>query len=216
MSAAETTSRGASLAERVIVIFLVAAAVALGYVYFFVVRAKPVPDPEPFDLKNPMLDAVPGECVVLDTTPSQGGVVCVKVQEPGLMVRPREGPSRLGLYRNLKRSRPYLACGLRFPPPGQGCDEAEGHEEILLFDLNAFGMPHDLHVALDGITPRWVQRGGRYLFVYEAQLTQYGRAPATWFVSLHPTAPVTGAVLRRQVTARHVQETIFTPAEDCR
>ena len=216
MSAAETTSSGASLAERIIVIFLVAAAIALGYVYFFVIRAKAVPAPERFDLKNTMLDAEVGECVVLDTTPAQGGVVCVRVRNPGLVVRPRGGPARLGLYRNLKRARPYLACAYRYPSPGKGCADGEGHQEMLLYDLNAFGMPHDLSVALDGITPRWVKRGGRYLFVYEAQLTQYGRAPATWFVSLHHTAPITGAVLRRLITERQAQQTLFTPEEVCR
>ena len=214
--ATEQPSRSASLAERVVVLFLVAAVVSLAYVYFEVIPRRAPLEPLPFDVSNPMLDAAIGECVTLDTTPTQGGVACLDVRKPGVVLRPRGGPSRLGIYRGLKRQRPYLACAVRYPPPGKDCADAEGREEILLFGLNRFGMPLDMELTLDGITPRWVRKGGRDLFVYEAQLTQYGPAAGAWFVALHPGAPVTGAVLRRHVSERQMQQTLFTPAEGCR
>ena len=217
MSASAPPRTGSSLTERIVAIFLLAAGLVLFYVYTEVVPARTPLAPEPFDFKNPMLDAQVGECVVLDATSMQGELICVRVREPGVVVRPRSGPARLGIYRDLHRSRPYLACGLLYPPPGRSCAEADGREEVELFDLNGFGMPYGVDVSLDGITSRWVRKGGRDLFVYEAQLTQYGPASRTWYVSLHPSAPVTGAVLRRHTTERHQMfETLFTAAEDCR
>ncbi len=217
MSAAvDPAPASTSLTELVVVIFLAVAAVALPFIYFVVIPSRASLEPKPFDLKNPMLSAKVGECVVLDTTPSQGGVACIKVKEPGLVLRPRSGPARLGAYRDLKRSAPYLTCGMRNPLPGRDCSEAEGREEVLLFDLNAFGMPLNLNVALDFIKPRWVEKGGQTLFVYEAQLTQYGPAASGWFVSVDPAAPVTGTVLRRHATEHQMQQTIFTPADGCR
>ena len=59
-------------------------------------------------------------------------------------------------------------------------------------------MPYSLDVTVDAVRPLWVQRGGRFLFVYEVQLTQYGAVGRTWFVDVHPDAPVTGIVRRRQ------------------
>jgi hypothetical protein len=219
MSPAKDTERagtsGASLTERVVVLFLLVAALVLGWIYFHVMPSRRPPTAVTFDLKNPLLDAALDECVQIESQSTPESLVCARVRAPGVVRRPRGGPHELGIYRDLKRSRPYLASGLRYPPPGKDCTAA-GREEIELFDLNAFGMPYSLHVSLDAIRPMWVRYGGRYLFVYEVQFTQYGAAPCTWFVDVHPDWPVTGVVRRRQTTQHDVQTTLFTAAEDCR
>ena len=136
------------------------------------------------------------------------------IRAPNTRVEALAGPvQRIGLSATQKPLSDVarFLCGT-----GRDCTEGEGHQEIVLFDLNKFGMPKDMDLALDGITPRWVQKGGKYLYVYEAQLTQYGPAAGVWFVSLHPTAPVTGAVLRRHARERQMQQWLFTPAEGCR
>jgi len=204
-----------SLTERVVVLFLVIAAVVLGWIYFHVMPARRVPDNRQFDLRNPLLDAQTDECLQIESQSTPGNLVCARVRAEGVVLRPRNGPPDLGIYRDLRRGRPYLACGLRYPPPGKDCS-AGTREEVELFDLNSLGMPYSLHVSLDAIRPLWVRHGGRYRFVYEVQFTQYGAAPCTWIVDVDPNYPVTGVVRRRQTTQHDVQLTLFTPAEGCR
>ncbi len=214
----ELPARASVLSERVVLVFLVAAAIALSYIYFHVVPSRYTPPQEPFDLVNPMLDAEIGECVTIESTTMPQTLICARVREPGVVLRPREGPNQLGSYRGLRRSRPYLVCGLRYPPPRRDCSEAsEGREDYELFDLNAFGMPYGVSVSLQTIRPAWVQLGGRNVFVYEVQLRQYGRASGrTWYIDVHLDAPVTGIVRRRHGTERgEVHWHIFTKASGC-
>lgn len=208
---------GSGITERVVLLFLVAASLVLGWIFFLVMPGERATDDLSFDLKNPMLDARLGECVQIESTSTQGSVVCLKVREPGVVLRPRNGPAQLDVYRALRRSRPYLATGLRYPPPGKGCDEAgDTREEIELFDLNAFGMPYSLDVTVDTVRPLWVQRGGRLLFVYEVQLTQYGSMGRTWYLDIDQNAPVAGIVRRRHTVERGTETAIFLRVEDCR
>lgn len=210
-------SSTSGVTERVVLLFLIAATLVLAWIYFLVIPGERVPDALPFDLRNPMLDARLGECVQVESTTTPGTVVCLKVQEPGVVLRPRNGPTQLGIYRDMRRARPYLATALRYPPPGRGCEEdVETQEEIELFDLNAFGMPYSLDVTLDAVRPLWVQRGGRFLFVYEVQMTQYGAIGRTWFLDVHPDAPVTGIVRRRHTVEGGTEASIFLRVEDCR
>lgn len=214
MAAPSTSS---ILSERVVLLFLLVAALVLSWIYFFVMPGEHRPSDETFDLRNPLLHAKLDECVQIESTSTPGHVVCLRVTEPGVVLRPRNGPEGLGMNRGLHRSRPYLACALRYPPPGASCsDPTAGRDEIELFDLNGFGMPYSLDVSLDVVRQVWVQRGGRYLFVYEAQLTQYGPVSRTWMLDIHPDAPVTGIVRRRHTVQGGMEMAIFTAADDCR
>jgi hypothetical protein len=211
-------SPSGGLSERIVLVFLCAAAAVLGWIYFRVMPEKRLPEPEPFDVRNPLLLARPGACVAIESTSQPGVVVCARVRDEGVVLRPRRGPERLGIYRGLLRSRPYVACSLRYPPPGTSCAEASGgREDLELFDLNGFGMPYGIEMGVERLRPLWVQRGGRQLYVYEVQLTQYGpSAGRAWSVYLDPGAPVLGTVLRRQGTDRgEVHETIFTSVPSC-
>jgi len=215
MAAASTSSSG--ITERVVLLFLVAASLVLGWIRFHVMPAERVPEVLAFDLRNPMLDAESDECVQIESTSTPGSVICLRVQEPGVVLRPRNGPTQLGIYRGLRRARPYLATVRRSPPPGKSCADAAGsHEEIELFDLNAYGMPYNLDVTLDQVRPLWVKQGSRYQFVYEVQLTQYGMVGRTWQLSIKHSAPVTGIVRREHAVQGGTDTTLFLPAEDCR
>ena len=151
-----TGTASSSLTERVVVLFLVITAVVLGWIYFHVMPARRIPDNQQFDLKNPLLDAQPDECVQIESQSTPGNLVCARVRKEGVVLRPRNGSLELGVYRDLRRSRPYLSCGLRYPPPGKDCAAAT-QEEVELFDLNQLGMPYSLHVTLDAVRPMWVE-----------------------------------------------------------
>lgn len=212
----DTAPRSSGITERVVLLFLVASCLVLGWIYFAVMPGDRAPDLPPFDFRNPMLDAREGQCVQVESVTRPGNVACMKVREPGLVLRPRNGPDRLGIYNGLRRSRPYLATGLRYPPPGASCaDAASLREDIELFDLNAFGMPYSLDVALDQIRPLWVKQGTRFLYVYEVQMTQYGRAARTWQLAIQPDGPITGIVRRSHTAESGTETAIFLPAEDC-
>lgn len=214
MAAPSTSS---ILGERVVLLFLLVAALVLSWIYFLVMPGASRPTDDTFDLRNPLLDAQVGECVQIESTSMPGRVSCLRVSEPGLVLRPPAGPADLGIYHGLRRSRPYLACKVRNPPPGVSCsDEGKGYEEIELFDLNGFGMPYSLELALDEVRQVWVQRGGHYLFVYETQLTQYRPVSCTWMLDISPDAPIAGIVRRRHTVRDGTEMEIFTAAEDCR
>ncbi len=214
---AAPSPRGSGLTERVVLLFLVAASLVLGWIYFHVLPSERVPEALVFNLENPMLGARLGECVQIESTTTPGIVGCLEVREPGVVLRPRNGPERLGRFHGLRMARPYLAAGLRQPPPGKSCEESgDLREDVELFDLNAFGMPYGLDVTLDTVRPLWVQRGGRLLFVYEVQMTEYGAAGRTWFLDIHPDEPVAGIVRRRRTVEGGTETWIFLPAGDRR
>jgi hypothetical protein len=185
------------LGERIVVLFLVLAAVVLAYVRFRVVPERSGPEAREFDLSNPMLDAKVGDCVEVESTSHPGEVTCFQVREPGVVLRPRQGPARVGNERGLRGALPYLLCRVRYPPAGKDCaSEGDAREDVERFNLNAFGMPAAANVEVTAIRPRWVQRGGRFRFTYEVLLMRYGESAGPWVVYLSPDAPVTGTIYR--------------------
>ena len=210
-------TRELSRTEWIVFFFLLVAALVLVFVYFRVRPLGPSDSGRAFDLVNPMLDAQVEECVLLKPSTGSGTPVCIRVTEPGVVLRPRKGPPRLGTYGDLRRRRPYLATGIRFPPPGRTCADVVGErEEVELFGLNDFGLPYGLDVALQSIRALSVEIGGHHHFVYQAELRQYGLAARQWYVALEEDAPVTGTVLRRNDKPHGIDTTLFFPAEDCR
>ncbi len=209
--------RPSSVAERVVAGFLTIALAVLAWIHFRVLPHEAAPEPEPFDLVNPMLDAKVGECVAIESETEPGVVTCVKVVEPGVVVRPNDAHQRLGLYGPLSRSLPYLVCRMRSPAPEKGCDDPDAREDWLLYGLDGFGMPLGEPVVLDSIKPLWVRRGGRYRFVYQVQLERYGRfiqGPVTLYVD--PEESITGVVLRKEQSPRGMPaDVVFTRQESC-
>jgi hypothetical protein len=209
-------TRGSGLAERIVLGFLVLAVGVLGYIRFGVVSVRAGPSFEGFDLHNPLLDAEAGECVEVEATSRPGEIVCIQVQGTPVL-RPREGPERVGTDRDLHTAAPYLVCRLRYPPTGRGCSAAaEGREELERFDLNGFGMPSSTEVSLSAIKPTWVQRGGRNYFAYEVVMDRYGAASGPWVLYVDPSAPALGLVFREHQTVRGEKSwTVFRAMEGC-
>jgi hypothetical protein len=210
----DARAAASTLGERIVVLFLVAAAIALGWIRFKVVPARGAPSAQAFDLRNPMLQARVGDCVEVESTQRPGVSICFRVEEPGLVLRPHLGPDHLGPDRDLKRARPYLVTVLWFPPEGQGCDVEAPRRQIERFDLNDFGMPSSVEVELASLRPRWVRRGERQYFAYEAVLMRYGPGGGPWITYVAPEAPVTGALFRVNSTPRG--DTHWTVFRDCR
>jgi hypothetical protein len=203
--------------ERIVVLFLVLAAVVLAYVRFRVVPERSGPEARDFDLSNPMLEAKVGDCVEVESTSHPGEVTCFQVLEPGIVLRPRQGPVRVGNERGLRGALPYLLCRVRYPAAGRGCaSDGAAREDVERFNLSAFGMPAAADVEVTAIRPRWVQRGGRYRFTYEVLLTRYGDSAGPWVVYLSSEAPVTGTIYRiNAAPGGDADWTVFREA-DCR
>jgi hypothetical protein len=205
------------LGERIVAAFLFVAALALATIQFRIVPAATPPEPDPFDLLKPLLDAEVGECVGVESESQPGVVTCVKVVAPGVVVRPHLLRQQLGLFGDLSRSAPYVTCRLRFPPGDKGCDDPRAREEDDLYPLGGFGLPSTVKATIDSIRPLWVRRGGQDRFVYEFQLTRHGQyiqGPVVLYVD--PAQPVTGAVLRKEQVGRGgVNEVVYTTAHAC-
>jgi hypothetical protein len=175
-------------------------------------------EPLPFDLKNPMLDAKVGECVAMESENRPGIVTCVKVVEPGVVLRPHEQRQRLGRYGDLSRAPPYLAAKYIYPPTGKSCDHEEAKREPVLFPLSGWGMRLTLPCALESIRPRWVERGPQFRFVYEIHVFRYGPYhQGAVALMVDPAQPVTGVVLREEQAGKdEMVDVIFTAVDACR
>jgi hypothetical protein len=207
--------RSGRLTERLVVVFLVLAVGVLAYVRFEVVPAKAGPPPAEFDLRNPMLDARIGECVEVESTTRPGEIVCMEVVDPATVMRPRFGPDRVGPDEGVRRSPPYLVCRLRYPRRGSSCPGADDDPAVLeRFDLNGFGLPSSTLPLAETIRPLWVERAGRYRFVYEVALTLYAGVRGVWIVYLDPDAPVTGTIYRSFARER-ADYVVFREIEGC-
>lgn len=216
MSAARSSRAG----ERLIVAFLLVAAVVLLMV-FVKIRRPAAQGADAFDFRNPLLGARVGECVSVKSREQVTDVTCLRVIEPGAVLRPfSEGPESVPTLGRLRRAPPYLLCQVRYPPPGRTCIDEGGREEYEALSLNAFGMPSSTTVEIQSIRPtwvRWASQGDRYVFVYEIQLMRFGylSGPITLYVD--PLHPVGGVIWRRDTGSQgQAYNTVFTAVEGCR
>lgn len=211
-----STHRGSGVVEPVVLGFLILAAAALGWLHLEVLPQRAVRQPLPFDLRNPMLDARIGECLAIESPSRPAEVNCLGVVAPGVVLRPAAAEGPTPGFGDLRRSRPYLTCQLRFPPPGKGCDHTDAQRGRALYPLDGFGLPVTVPTLLQSIQPRWVERAGRHRFVYEVQLQRYDpHLAGPVILYLDPDQPVTGVVLRQDLVGEgRRQDVVFTPT-DC-
>jgi hypothetical protein len=186
---------GSRWAEWLTIVVLLAMALVLLWLNLSLLRRPTTPEFPSFDLKNPMLDARPRECIEVYDVDRPGDALCVSVREEGVVLRPFQGPTNLGDW-ELRRAAPYLACRERRVPRGGGCASTEdGGEGLLLYPLNGLGLPMERRVRLDSLEAVWTETGGRERLVYLAVLQEYG-AGGTFkcYVSSDADARVTGLV----------------------
>lgn len=146
-----------------------------------------------FDLKNPMLDAQPGDAVEVISRDVPGQAPCIRVRPEAVVLRPASGPSSLGDRNSLNRHPPYLAASERHMPTGSACGAGTPlYEQVLLYPLNGFGLPSDAMARMDGVRPLVVQLRGQERLAYEVVLRD--SRGWTWQAFLVPDAPVTGLV----------------------
>lgn len=179
-------------AEWVTIGVLLAMAVVLLWLNLSLLRRPTTPEFPPFDLKNPMLDARPRECIEVYDVDRPGDALCISVREEGVVLRPSQGPASLG-DRDLRRSAPYLACKERRVPRGGGCaGTEEGGAGTLLYPLNQLGIPVERPVRLDSLEAIWTETGGLQRLVYLAVLQDYKGGTFKCYVASKPRALVTG------------------------
>lgn len=180
-------------AEWVAIVVLVAMAATLAWVNVSLRRrARPSAVPA-FDLKNPMLDARPRECVEVFQRGAAREAPCISVREDGLVLRPTRGPESAGEIGGLRRALPYLAARVRSRAPGGTCAAGPtGAEQTVVYPLSHFGVPAERRVRLDTIRPQWVDEGERERLIYQVVLEDAGGS--SWELFVSADALVTGLV----------------------
>ena len=179
--------------ERFTVIVLAAMAAALAYVYFGLLPTQETGEALAFEFVNPMLDAQPGEKVLFYAVDYPARRSCSVVRPEGVVLRPHQGPERLGSQTGLRTELPYLACSIRTARGGSDTCGGAATDDVL-YALNYFGMPSDTDVRVDSIRPRWMKWEERELVVYEVVFERYGALGGRWTTYLAEAAPVAGLV----------------------
>lgn len=195
MSAAPAPASGASRwAERLTVLILLGMAAVLAWMNVSLARRRPPPEVPPFDLRNTLLDARPGECVESYSPATPHDALCFRTVADGVVLRPSAGPDRRGRQDGLKRALPYLVLEMRQPEAGAGgCAGARaGSVREQLYPLGQFGIPAENPVRLDSIEAVYTESGGRERLVYLTVLEDYRQY--YWKCYVDPNAPVTGLV----------------------
>jgi hypothetical protein len=177
------------------VVVLLAMALVLLWLNLSLLRRPSTPKFPDFDLKNPMLEARPKECIEGFDVALPGEALCISVREEGVVLRPRQGPEVLA-DQDVRRAAPYLACLHRSAQRGSGCggELGEAAGATILYPLNAFGVPADRPVRLDSVEAVWTEESGARRLVYLAVLQDYQGATFKCFVAAKPRALVTGLV----------------------
>jgi hypothetical protein len=179
--------------ELFTVAVLAAMVVALAYVRFHLLPAQHETRPVAFDFENPMLDARPGEKVLFWSPEYPAQRTCSEVRPEGVVLRPHQGPDRIGNHTGLRTGLPYLPCSIH--TARRGPDTCGGPSTgNVIYALNYFGMPADTDVRVDSIRPRWMRWEERDLVVYEVVLERYGVLGGRWTTYLSKEAPVAGLV----------------------
>jgi hypothetical protein len=201
-----------------VLVALVAMVVTLSWVRFRLSEPQGAAKAHAFDLRNPMLDARPGECVEMATADASQ-TWCVVVLENGLVRRPRSGPTSWGTHAALRTELPYLACEARVPAPDTGgCAGGKfvGNREVILYDLSGFGIPKGNTPRVDMIQGKWMEVSGRLKFVYQVVIERFGNEGGSWVTYVSEDLPVTGLVLTQaSVAGGRPQTTFFRDAGDC-
>ncbi|MFM8980152.1 MAG: hypothetical protein ACKOSS_06795 [Planctomycetia bacterium] len=185
--------RSSSWVEWVTISSLLVMAVVLLWVNASLRRRQGVAEVDTFDLKNPMLDARPGESIEVFAREAPGEAPCIRVRPEAVVLRPASGPAQLGDRTSLRRHPPYLAASERHMPAGAPCGAATPlFEQALLYPLNSFGLPSDALVRPDSVRPLLIQLRGQERLAYEVVLRDV--RGWTWQAFLVPEALVTGLV----------------------
>jgi hypothetical protein len=183
------------LGEPFLAAVLAAMVGVLLYVRLEVVEGAGRGEAPAFVFENPLLDAHPGERVLFYDRSAPQNLSCMIVREEAVVLRPMEGPDRIGEFDGLKRQLPYLACEFHDLARGErGCAAGTSRAQPVIYALNYFGLPYDSQVRIDSMQPLRVRWGDRDVVVFEIVYERYGILAGTWRTYVTPEAPVAGLV----------------------
>ncbi len=208
---ASSPPTGASAgAERIVAVALAAMAVVLCWVWLDLRRGSAEPPIGPFDFRNLLLRASPGECVQVDRDR-------LVVIAPGPVQRPPKGPASFPGFRGDPRtSSPYLACERLVAEERLPAGSPAAVHDVYMFPLNDFGMPEGTYVALESIEPQEIRWNGRTRRGWRVVVVRYDSLEGPWKLYLSEDAPVLGT-MKREFFARELpQAHRFSIPEGCR
>jgi hypothetical protein len=197
--------------ERIVAVVLAAMAAVLLWVWIDVRRASAL-HVEKVDLVNPLLTAEANECIEVENQAMPGVASRLVVISPAppearatgaAVLRTRHGPASIPGYvqggqPDLRETAPYLACEVRSAnpdPPGAPA----GKREVLLFDLNGFGLPRGRapSVVWREVRPYLLRWEGKPQRTHQVTISRYDELTGNWALYLTPDAPAVGSVLRK-------------------
>ncbi|MCP5071522.1 MAG: hypothetical protein GY946_33600 [bacterium] len=194
--------RGAA-GEQVTVLILLAIAAFLGFLRFGILPRQADGPQLAFELRNPMLETEPGDCLRGQGSRDPAAELCFVVRQR--VLRPMRGPASLVGYPELRRYPPYLIIDLHDAGDGPGGCSGDS-TSVVLRSLNGFGMDPQSRTRVDSIRPVWMSFGGREDILYEVVLQRYD-VPSTWIMYIAPDLPVTGLVKQEEQRPNQAETT---------
>ncbi len=210
--------------ERVVALALAVMIAALAYVYLERRAAATPPPPLSFDFENPLLKAMPGECVEMASADDPHAAWFI-VRAPGVVKRPYATDVKIAGWSNLrwpdpKGFLPYLLCVVRPAVASKGGPPASGppiRDESYVFPLNGFGMDLSAMGVLQDISPVTIEWGGQRRKAYAVGIQRYGAVDGPWILYIAPDVPVLGTMMRTYLRGPGQQQRwIFRIPDNCR
>jgi hypothetical protein len=198
-------------AERIVAVALGAMIAVLLWVWIDL-RKSARAEAMALDFTNPLLSAEAGECIEVEDRVQPGVASRLVVIAPAegaargrgaAVLRPREGPPAIPGWidrtgADLRTTAPYLACEARTGPDAPPGSPA-ARREVLLFDLNAFGMSRGStpSTILREIRPELVSWEGKPQRCHRVTVTRFDQFEGNWQLFLARDARALGTVLRK-------------------
>jgi hypothetical protein len=191
--------------ERVVALALAAIALVLALALREIRRAPAGEPEEPFDFRNPMLSAQPGQCIEVSIDGVPHSAAWIAVRPEGVVLRPADVASIKGWinprWPDVRVFPPYVLAEQRAAPGAPSAsDDPTTRAETLVFPLDSLGFTLEQTVVLRGIERKKVSWNGQTRDAYVAYFQGYVDSEGPWSVYLSKDAPVLG-VMRRDFVA---------------
>lgn len=183
----------------------------LAYVYLGFLPKQEQARVVAFDYRNPLLSAVPGDCVGARASDDPGSEMCFIVRQS--VLRPNRGPATLPGHTELRRTLPYVALDLHVATSGVlGCGGPLPTTTLRAF--NHFGLDPASQVAVERIVPVWAKwSGGKEGILYEVTMRRFD-SNSMYVSFISPDVPITGLV-KQEILGEKSADNVWYTEIDC-